>query len=584
MRKRKEGRALELGRKPYLVSFALVALLLSGRSLAETPRDTRIDEIFTAISGRSPGCSASVRRGDATLHEAGYGLASIELGVTNKVETVFHAGSIAKQFTAVATLMLAEEKVISLPDSIRKYVPELPRWADGITLQHLLHHTGGIRDVDELQWLAGGKDDARMTQALMLDVLARQTGVNFPPGEQFLYSNTAYTLLGLVVARASGEPFPTFMRRRIFEPLGMVDTTFRSDYSSLIPNRATGYRRDGRTSWHLGVYLSDLVGGGGLFTTVRDLQRWHDNFSSGAVAGSELLAVAAAEGRTAAGAGTGWGMGLRLESYRGERTVGHEGRDFGYQSEAVRFPDLDLSIAVLCNARDHDAYSFARRIASLYLPDAPVSAASPPPRTLDTPEDLARYTGIFWSPTTLGVRTVEIRDGSLVWTRGAGTVLEPIGPGRFRFQGQSAELLFPGENEMHILNPGRPAFVYERVSPVDADPLTAYTGRYRSHELEVEYDVTVATEGRLHFRAGPAFWFYAVPVFRDTFQIDEGMLVFFRRNGQGAVDGMTVSTNRARNVAFARVPRERLRPGSAAYNRSSRPDTEMLPTTWLQWP
>jgi CubicO group peptidase (beta-lactamase class C family) len=542
-----EMRAKRLGER---LAFVVMAGAMAMQ--AET-RDARVDALFTAVAKNdSPGCAVSVRRAGTLVHEGAYGMASLELQVPNTPDTVFHAGSVAKQFTALAVLMLEAEGKLALTDSIRKHVPELPAWAQPVTLRHLLEHTGGIRDVDELLWIAGGKDDARITEELAMDLLARQRGVNFAPGKQFLYSNTGYTLLAMTVARVSGEPFPAFMQRRMFAPLAMTDTQFRDDSSSVIANRATGYRRDGRPAWHLGVYLSDVVGGGGLFTTVGDLQRWHANFASATAGGAELLRRLTTEGRLANGEGTGWAMGLQLGTYRNRMTIGHEGRDFGYQADAVRVPEAELSIAVLCNGRDLDAYTFSRQIIDLYAPAAPSQPLQPAtPAATAPPRDLTRFAGTFLNPATQAVRRIEVRDGTLVWARGAGTVLEPLGDMRFRFTGQATEVLFGGDDALQVLNAGRPPSSYVRVAPFGSRALSEYAGTYRSDEVDATYEVA-PQDGKLHFRAGPVFQFTAEPVFADAFQIGEGMLVRFHRDPRGKITRMEVSTDRARNVAFAR--------------------------------
>lgn len=536
---------MHLGRNGRNAALACALFVATTASAA----DPRIDALFASVStSDSPGCAVSVRRGGAAVHEAAYGMASLELQVPNKAETVFHAGSVAKQFTALTVLMLEAEGKLALSDSIRKYVPELPAWAQPVTLRHLLQHTGGVRDADELLWMAGGKDDARITGELVMDLLLRQRALNFPPGSQMLYSNTGYTLLGMAVARISGEPLPAVIQRRIFAPLGMTQSRIRDDYSSVIPNRATGYRRDGRPSWHLGVYLSDVVGGGSLFTTVGDLQRWQANFASGTVGGAALLQLLATEGRLAGGDGTGWGMGLQLGTYRGHAAIGHEGRDFGYQADVVRFPEQDLSIVVLCNGRDLDAFTFSRKIADLYLPAQTAQSTPPQQPVQQTSGDVARYAGVYLNPLTLAIRRVEIRDGKLVWARGAGTVLEPSGEQRFRFAGQAAEVLFTATG-LQVLNPSLRPFVYTRVEPFETKLLAGYTGRWHSDEVNATYEVT-ARDGKLHVRAGPTFHFSAEPAFRDAFQIAEGMLVRFHRHTNGKLARMEVSTSRARNVTF----------------------------------
>ena len=503
----------------------------------------------------TPGCAISIVQKSQVLQEAAFGMASLELHVRNSPDTVFHAGSIAKQFTAMAILLLEKDGKVSLADSIRKYVPELPAYAQAVTLEQLLHHTSGVRDAGELLWMAGGKDDARVTDKVVLDLLARQRALNFVPGTRFSYSNSGYMLLALVVQRAGGASLRDFAASRIFAPLGMTRTQFRDDYGSIIDGRATGYRPQPGGGWRLGVYLADTYGDGGLFTTVADLQKWQANFDAPVVGNGTIVRTLQTEGVLRSGEKTGWGMGLRVA----DRTIGHEGRDFGYQSDLVRFPASGLSIVTLCNARDIDAYTLARQVAAIVdppppappLPAAGATGETPAPQQVDV-KDVGRFAGTYWNPVTLAVRRVEVRDGKPVWARGSGTELIPIGDARFQLGAQPTEIVFDGEG-LRVLSSGRPAASYRRVQPFPAASLAQYAGTYESDEVGATYTITGSADG-LAFRSGPMFGFDARPVFADTFEIAEGMVIQFALDARGRVKGFAISTDRARDVQFARRP------------------------------
>jgi len=241
----------------------------------------KIDGIFSEYrqtDSPSPGCAVALARAGETLFADGYGLASLEHGIPITTETVFDIGSAAKQFTAASIVLLEEDGKLSLDDPLARFVPELPEWARRTTLAQLLHHTSGIRDYTGLLDLAGARTPDWTTDRDALEILARQRGLDFPPGTRYSYSNSGYFLLSLVVERASGKPLKDFAAERIFVPLKMASTRFVHDHRDVVPRRATGYAKRRGGGW--GVAGSDWEqnGDGGLQTTVGDLLRWDHNF------------------------------------------------------------------------------------------------------------------------------------------------------------------------------------------------------------------------------------------------------------------------------------------------------------------
>jgi CubicO group peptidase (beta-lactamase class C family) len=193
----------------------------------------------------SPGCAVAVMKGGRIAFEHGYGTADLDHDVKNTPATIFDVGSIAKQFTAAAILLLAREGKLSLDDSIRKYLPEVPDFGAPVTLQQMLHHTSGIRDYEQLLWFNGWRLDSPdlLTDEDILGIVSRQKELNFSPGSDFDYSNTNYMLLAQVVSHVSGESFEKFTQARIFEPLGMAHTHFRNDHGEIVKNLADSYEK-----------------------------------------------------------------------------------------------------------------------------------------------------------------------------------------------------------------------------------------------------------------------------------------------------------------------------------------------------
>jgi CubicO group peptidase (beta-lactamase class C family) len=230
-----------------------------------------------------------VFRDGAIAYARGYGMASLEHDAPITPATVFYAGSVSKQFTAMSAALAMQQGKLSYDDSIRKYLPELPPYADAIKVSHLLHHTSGLRDYNTLLSIAGRRDEDAWDNRVVLQMTARQTQLNFTPGDEYLYSNTGYTLLATIVERATGTRFATFADANIFKPLGMTVTHYHVDAKRLVPGRALAY--EGRAGeWTLDTPVNEWAGAGGLYTNIPDLQKWDENFYTGRVGGQDLTA------------------------------------------------------------------------------------------------------------------------------------------------------------------------------------------------------------------------------------------------------------------------------------------------------
>ncbi len=316
----------------------------------------------------SPGCALAVAKGGALVYSRGYGYANLDYDIPITPQTVFDVASITKQFNAAIITMLALEGKLSLDDDVRKWLPELPEYASPITLRHMLYHTSGLRDYLNLFPLAGRDDYYPISHARILAMMSRQRALNFPPGKQYSYSNTAYMLLAQVIERASGQSFGKNARERIFEPLGMKGSLMYDDREKIIPRRATGYDRTNDGSIRIAHnYNFDVAGDGQLYSTVGDLLRW-DDYLHGAEKPA-IYSLMMTEGRLNDGDAIGYAQGIELSTYRGLRTVEHSGSSWGFRSQLMRFVQPGLSIAIACNANQSSPPSLARRVADHYLAD-----------------------------------------------------------------------------------------------------------------------------------------------------------------------------------------------------------------------
>ncbi len=456
-------------------AWALAAslLLACGLAAAQFPSTQQFDAVFADLQGATgPGCAAGVERAGTLLYAAGHGHADITQERRIDANTVFNIASDSKQFTAFSILWLAQQGRLALDDSILDHVPELGAYAWPVTLRHLIHHTGGLRDYSALLFLKGRTRSDPVTQRETLEALARQRAADFPAGTRYAYSNTGYFLLGLVVERVSGLPMRSFAAKHLFAPLGMDATSIVDHYPADIAALARGYRQvDG--AYTVDESRWEQTGDGQIHTTVRDLLRWSRNFHDTTLGGPALVRQMTAPGPLDAPQARDYAAGLVVRPYRGLRVERHGGSWAGYTSDLVRFPAQQLSIAVLCNASHLTPGRYAHAIADLVLAaelGAPEPAA-PARRRNDAvaeanawrPADPAAYAGRYWSPEGDVLWRVHACPDGLQLDDGLGLhAMAPHSPGVFR--GGSRVLRFAADPRAGFMlrTRGLDALAFER--------------------------------------------------------------------------------------------------------------------------
>ena len=290
----------------------------------------------------------------------------------------------------------------------------------------MLTHTSGLRDWGTVAAVEGWPRGSRVhTHDHVLDIVTRQRALNFTPGSEYLYSNTGYNLLAIIVQRVSGRPFADFTRTEIFEPLGMARTSWRNDYTRIVKGRATAYSPT-RNGFRLNMPFENVHGNGGLLTTVEDLLRWNTNFNAGTVGGPALLREQVRPGRLTSGRDIEYAAGLSVTRYRGVPEVSHSGATAGYRSFLTRYPDQGIAVAVLCNHAGAPAPSLGHGVADIYL--GSVASDPAPPKTVAlAPNVLTARAGLYRNAVTGAPLRISARDGKLVTEDGSEAVaLSPI--------------------------------------------------------------------------------------------------------------------------------------------------------------
>ncbi len=550
-------------RPSFVVLLTLASALAPFALLAQGPptSDTAaVDAIFSAFDNtRSPGCALGVSRAGKTVLLRAYGMADLEHDVPNRPESIFEPGSVSKQFTATATILLALDGKLGFDDDIRRWFPELPDYGEPITVRHLLNHTSGLRDWGSVAGIEGWSRTRRAhTHTHVLDILSRQKELNYAPGEYYSYTNSGYNLQAMLVERVSGMSFAEFSRQRIFEPLGMTHTQWRDDFTRIVEDRSIAYAPNGSGGWSMLMPFEDVHGNGGLLTTVEDLLKFTWNLETGALGGPRYVEEMHRQGVLDSGQVIFYASGLQIGTYGGIREVQHSGSTAGYRGHLARFPDQDLALAVMCNTSTGNAGRLLHQVADLYLGDAIEDVAPPLPAGAIRPnaDRLRALAGLYKDTRTGAPMATEATAEGL---RVGGVALVPTSATRFEEPGGESTLVF----ESAPFADGRPAAVLDRPGQPDvrlepvavwapkAGELAAYVGTYRSDEAEATYTVAV-DGGRLVIKTRWGDGRPLEPRYTDAFGVG-GRTIVFRRDASGRIAGLTWSESRVWGLDFVKV-------------------------------
>lgn len=529
--------------------------------------EKQIDQLFTVWNNlNTPGAAVAVAKDGKVIFEKGYGSTELEYNIPITSGTVFHIASVSKQFTAFSILLLEKEGKLSINDDIRKYIPEVPDFGKVITLNHLVHHTSGLRDQWELLAMAGWRLDDNISTEQILRLVSRQKELNFNPGDQEMYCNTGFTLLAEVVARVSGMSFADFTRTHIFEPLKMTHTLFYDDCEKLVMNRAYSFRSDS-TGFKKSNLNYSTVGATSLFTTATDLCLWAMNFEK-PVVGKEIIGKMAERGVLNNGDTIDYAMGQVKGEYKGLKMFMHGGADAGYRTQLIRIPDEHFSVNVLSNMASFNPWALATKITDIYLKDKEVSETSkqPVPKA-DTgtvkvdPEVLASYSGKY--ELRPGVVATISNEGNTLFAEApelSKTEMTPLSANEFMVKAVSARVTFPrddnGKVTRMMVNMGGQEIAAQRLPEFDASSvnLAELTGDFYSSELNTTYSF-VLEDGKLvakHFRTGNVT---LTPSKADVFSGNRWYFiqVEFIRDSNNEITGCKVGNGRVRNLKFDKV-------------------------------
>ena len=535
------------------------------RTLPDSLR-RKVDAVFSMWDRtNTPGCALGISEQGQVVYERGYGISDLQYALAITPQSIFHVASISKQFTAFAVALLAQEGKLSLDDSVRKFIPELPSYRTPITVRQLMHHTSGLRDQWQLLGYAGWRfPEDLITERDVLNIVTRQRGLNFTPQSEWVYSNTGFTLLAVIVRRVSGQSLRDFAQQRIFAPLGMNHTHFHDDHTMIVPGRTSAYAMRPGGGWRISLPVFDTYGATSLFSTTGDLLTWMANYDQPKVGDAALMAATQTSAVLTNGTPANYGYGLSLGTYRGLSVIGHGGADAGYRAQIERYPTRGLGIAVLCNAASAVPGVLARRVADAMLgtsvpPEAAIAEDSS--RFAATQEQMARWVGVYRdtvSQTMIRVRrlgeTLRLSDGRWLTPTSDTTMRITTGPSTLVLQLEKGQV-----TGIRQLPRGLREVVLRKQTSVtpSAALLAPYVGSYYSEELDVRY-VLVASDSVLALKHrkfnGNAL---LRPEFVDGFSSSMGATILFTRDAKKRITGFTLSDGRVRGVRFEREAEKR---------------------------
>lgn len=346
--------------------FAFLAIFsLSSRAMNQ-PNEKAIDTLLHDFDQPgSPGAAVMVVKEGKPVFAKGYGLADLEKKIPCATNTNFRLASVTKQFTAMSVLILAERGKLSLDDSIAKFFPEFPDYGKAITVRHVLTHSSGLPDYED--HIPPGTS-IPLSDRDVLFILRQRAKGDFPPGSQFHYSNSGYSLLALLVENVSGKTFPAFLKKNIFEPLGMTDTVAYVAGISIVPHRAYGYAK-GKNGWDFSdqSLTSAVLGDGGIYSSVTDLFKWDQALYTEKLVNRKMLADAfSVHSKKSDFDGSGYGYGWYVGRFRDTEHIWHYGSTCGFSTKIERFPGKKLSVIVLTNRRDANVSLIAEKLTELF--------------------------------------------------------------------------------------------------------------------------------------------------------------------------------------------------------------------------
>lgn len=512
----------------------------------------------------TPGGVITVMRDGQIIFNHAFGMANLTHGIPFEVTTPTNIGSTAKQFTGFAIALLEERGMLSLEDDIRKHIPELPDLGHTVRLKHLLSHTSGYREYLNSFAMSGRVLQDHLRREEIIPLVQRQPSLQNEPGASWMYNNTGWALLAMVVERVTGETFPGWMKKNVFEPLGMNHTLVRDLPQRVIPGSSHGYIADEDGDWLETQDIHAAMGAGGLYTTVDDLARWVSNFFEPRLGSPELIQKMQTPFMLNNGNPTNYGLGLIMDELGGLKRLQHGGADVAHLSQMLIFPEIKGAVITQSNNASFPG-DIADKVANLFFSDVmqleEKEAPAEPLEFVFDPEKFDDFVGRYELEVAPGFIMEFMREDDKIFTQASGQPKVEIfasSDSTFYLTVVEASMTFH-RNEIGVVDAmtlhqngnHRALKVLEPKWEPPKEDIAEYLGRYYSEELETFYTVVQDDEGKLvlqHRRLTDIpLTTEKKDVFTGTFPIFE---IRFMRSESGKVSGFEASSGRSFGIEF----------------------------------
>jgi CubicO group peptidase (beta-lactamase class C family) len=535
------------------ILLLFISLFIFQISFAQTWQDTLslIDKNFNQYHPENPGCQLSVSRSGQLIFSKAWGMADLEHNAPLSTNSILEAGSVSKQFTAAAILLLEQQGKLSLDDDVRKYVPELPDYGSLIKLHHMLHHTSGLKDWGAIADLTGWPRGKKFyTNEDALEIIARQKSLNHKPGEEFLYSNSNYTLLTIIVQRVSGLTLAAFTQKYIFEPAAMRHTQWRDNPNRIVPNRAIAYSKSD-SSFETNMPNEYVYGHGGLLTSTEDLLKWNNFYQQGKIGTSSLLLKQTQTETLNNGSISSYAAGLNITKIMGWNNISHSGATASYRAYLETFPELNLSIAILSNTSQFNINDLASNVRKIFVPDKTEKVIQNETSINLSEAKLNSLAGLYRNERNGSTFQLSIKNKSLMLDN----ELPLIATSENIFKADNFLFEMKGNKGLYIPFSPRDTILFTKVNPANLlqKDFNAYEGKYFSEETNSSLSIKYS-KGILSIHLKPNADYPLIPTYTDGFKINAlDCDIRFIRSPQNKIIYIKMNLWRARNVEFKKI-------------------------------
>ncbi|GGZ95368.1 serine hydrolase domain-containing protein [Algibacter mikhailovii] len=543
----------------FLISFTVY-------SFGQIKESQAIDSIFTEWNKTDvPGCALGIIKEGKLIYARGYGMANMEYDIPNSASSVFRIGSTSKQFTAACIVLLTEQRKLNLEDKLNSFFPDFPEYAKNITIQNLLNHTSGIRDYLTISYLKGYGDDEYYEDDDIMNWLINQSELNFNSGDEFLYSNSGYWLLGQIVNKVSGMSMADFANKEIFSPLGMSNTHFHNNHKQIVKNRASGYLPTDDESYEISMTTLDMIGDGGIFTTINDIKKWDDEYYYRNVLSNEFWTLMTKQGVLNNGEVIDYASGLDIGNYKGLKTISHGGAFVGFRAELVRFPENHFSVAIFANRGDANPTGMAYQVADIILKEDFKDIKVSNNKEIEKQEfiniktsELKKFEGHYWNVAGSYSRKIYVKNDTLRYYRSETneSKLVPISKNEFKMIDVGVDVIIKFENEhknqtMSVIIYGGKPINSEVYIPKKhtIEELKSREGTYYSKELNANYSLKIE-DGSLMLYVNGTKTSPLKSIMENLFSNNDYGTFEFVKKEAGKDSGFRLAAGRVKNLEF----------------------------------